>query len=179
VFTQKRRFLCVWVGLVAVVSLFVMAAGAQIASRANASPLRSSASRSSGSGGTLDLQAVSRGPQGPIATAGFSNDVASDPPASSAIPEAATHDKAVMKEAAPDGSQIEVSKAVGDPHSADHKLPATLTVSTAALLELHAMRQSAVDLCLELPAKYRTQLPQCAEIFKHEIRLKALAKNRK
>ncbi len=159
----------------AVVSLFVMAAGAQIASRANTSPLRSSASLSSGA---LDLQAVSRGPQGPIATAGFSNDVASDPPASSAISDAAAHDKAVIKEPEPDGSQIEVSK-VTDPHSPNQKFPATLTVSTAALLELHGMRQSAVDLCLQLPAKYRTQLPQCAEIFKHEIRLKALAKNHK
>jgi hypothetical protein len=41
------------------------------------------------------------------------------------------------------------------------------------------MRESAVDLCLQLPAKYRTQLPQCAEIFKHEIRLKALAKEQR
>ena len=55
-------------------------------------------------------------------------------------------------------------------------MPSTLTVRTAALLELHAMRQNAVDLCLQLPTKYRTRLPQCADIFKHEIRLKALAK---
>jgi len=40
------------------------------------------------------------------------------------------------------------------------------------------MRQNAVDLCLQLPTKYRTRLPECADIFKHEIRLKALAKER-
>jgi len=71
----------------------------------------------------------------------------------------------------------EVPKVVADPYLSDNKLPPTLTVRTAALLELHAMRQSAVDLCLQLPTKYRTHLPQCAEIFKHEIRLETLAKD--
>jgi hypothetical protein len=47
---------------------------------------------------------------------------------------------------------------------------------TADLLELHAMCQSAISICLQLPPKYRTHLPQCADIFKHEIRLEALAK---
>ena len=65
------------------------------------------------------------------------------------------------------------------PTSAAKTIPPTLTVTTAALLELHAMRQSAVNLCLELPGKYRTRLPECADIFKHEIRLKALAKERR
>jgi len=63
--------------------------------------------------------------------------------------------------------------------SSETKAPTTLTVRTAALLELHAMRQNAVDLCLQLPAKYRTQLPQCADIFKREIRLEQLAKEQK
>jgi len=71
----------------------------------------------------------------------------------------------------------EVTKVVAHPYPSDNKLPPTLTVRTAALLELHAMRQSAVDLCLQLPTKYRTHLPQCAEIFKHEIRLETLAKD--
>ena len=69
-----------------------------------------------------------------------------------------------------------VTEVSADPHSAVSNLPPTLTVSTAALLELHAMRKSAVDLCIQLPAKYRTRLPECAEIFKHEIRLQGLAK---
>ena len=64
------------------------------------------------------------------------------------------------------------------PSSAAKTIPPTLTVTTAALLELHAMRQNAVDLCLQLPSKYRTRLPQCAKIFEHEIRLKQLAKER-
>jgi hypothetical protein len=63
--------------------------------------------------------------------------------------------------------------------SSETNAPTTLTVRTAALLELHAMRQNAVDLCLQLPAKYRTQLPQCADIFKREIRLEQLAKEPK
>ncbi len=58
-------------------------------------------------------------------------------------------------------------------------LPTTLTVKTAALLELHTMRQNAVDLCLQLPAKYRTELSQCADILKGEIRLEQLAKESK
>ena len=56
-------------------------------------------------------------------------------------------------------------------------LPPTLTVSTAALLELHGIRKSAVDLCLDLPAKYRTRKP-CADIFTHEVRLNNLRKNK-
>jgi hypothetical protein len=82
----------------------------------------------------------------------------------------------------PDSTSGEIKQEVTvvsvDPRSADNNLPRTLTVRTAALLELHAMRQSAVSLCLQLPAKYRTHLPECADIFQHEIRLERLAKHK-
>jgi hypothetical protein len=73
--------------------------------------------------------------------------------------------------------QQEVTETV--PDSVSDKLPTTMTVSTATLLELHFMRKSAVDLCIQLPTKYRTRLPECSDIFKHEIRLEALAKDKK
>jgi hypothetical protein len=73
----------------------------------------------------------------------------------------------------------EVTEVVADSQSLANQPPPTMTVRTAALLELHAMRKNAVDLCLELPIKYRTRLPECADIFRHEIRLQALAKDRK
>jgi|SRR5271167_1880718 len=78
-----------------------------------------------------------------------------------------------------DGIGKEVTVVVAEPQSATSGLPSTMTVGTAALLELHGMRQSAVALCLQLPTKYRTRLPQCADIFKREIRLQALAKDKK
>jgi hypothetical protein len=74
--------------------------------------------------------------------------------------------------------EIEIAPDVTATSATKKTIPPTLTVSTAALLELHAMRQNAVDLCLQLPSKYRTRLPECAEIFEHEIRLKQLAKKR-
>jgi hypothetical protein len=72
----------------------------------------------------------------------------------------------------------EVIEVVADPYSAN-KLQTTMTVRTAALLELHRMRKNAVDLCLQLPKKYRTHMPQCAAIFQHEIQLQTLAKDTK
>jgi hypothetical protein len=69
---------------------------------------------------------------------------------------------------------VEVVKAPFSPSDP----PATMTVRTEALLQLHAMRKSAVDLCLQLPRKYRTRLPQCAAIFQDEIRLQELAKDK-
>ena len=60
---------------------------------------------------------------------------------------------------------------------AANSMPSTLTVSTAALLELHGIRKSAVDLCLDLPTKYRTRKP-CADIFTREVRLNNLRKNK-
>jgi hypothetical protein len=55
-------------------------------------------------------------------------------------------------------------------------LPGALTVRTDALLELYRMRKTAVTLCLNLPKKYRNGMPECAQIFKDEIRLQRLAK---
>ncbi len=77
------------------------------------------------------------------------------------------------------GIKNEITQASVNPGSINTTVPAVLTVRTAALLELHEMRQNAVNLCLQLPARYRTRLPECAEIFKHEIRLEALAKENK
>ncbi len=71
----------------------------------------------------------------------------------------------------------EVTESV--PDAVADKLPTTMTVRTATLLELHSMRKSAVELCIQLPTKYRTRLPECSDIFKHEIRLETLAKDRK
>jgi hypothetical protein len=76
------------------------------------------------------------------------------------------------------GVKKEVTEAAANPPLADNNLPPTLTVRTAALLELHAMRKNAVSICLQLPSKYRKHLPQCADIFKHEIRLEALARDK-
>ena len=89
------------------------------------------------------------------------------------------HDDATRPDSNSGGMTKEVTEAVAHPPAADKNMPPTLTVGTSALLELHGMRQSAVNLCLQLPAKYRTRLPQCADIFKHEIRLEALAKTKR
>jgi hypothetical protein len=89
------------------------------------------------------------------------------------------HDDATPQDSTSGGMRKEVIEAAVRPPAADKNMPPTLTVRTSALLELHAMRQSAVNLCLQLPAKYRTRMPQCADIFKHEIRLEALAKNKR
>jgi hypothetical protein len=92
---------------------------------------------------------------------------------------ASVHDDAPRQDSKSGGMTKEVTEAFAHPAAADKHLPLTLNVRTSALLELHEMRQSAVNLCLQLPAKYRTRLPQCADIFKHEIRLEALAKNKR
>jgi hypothetical protein len=123
----------------------------------------------------LDLQPVPQGSQGSIliSWAAFNDRNTSDPTFSDAAHEVTIHE-AVSGE----NSRSDVIKQnVVDPNAIASKLPATLTVSTAALLELHEMRKSAVDLCIQLPTKYRTRLPECAEIFKHEIRLQGLAKD--
>ena len=89
------------------------------------------------------------------------------------------HDNVTSQDSGSDVIAKKGSEAVLDPQSLPNRLPATMTVRTAALLELHAMRKSAVNLCLQLPTKYRTRLPECADIFKHEIRLQTLAKEQK
>ena len=153
--TQKRKCLCVC--CLPVVFLVAASAWGQITPRDAAFALRSSRSTNPGKSGE--------------------GAVPSEPKASVTVTVVAGHDTAPVPEATPGGNDHhEASKA--DPTSTEKGLPPSMTVRTAALLELHAMRQSAVDLCLQLPAKYRTQLPQCAEIFKHEIRLKALAQEK-
>lgn len=87
--------------------------------------------------------------------------------------------RSVVDRDATSGGTKRVTDALADPPATIRQLPPTLTVSTTALLELHALRQSAVTLCLQLPTKYRTQLPQCADIFEHEIRLSALARDKR
>jgi hypothetical protein len=89
------------------------------------------------------------------------------------------HDNVADQDSASVVITAEGTEVVPDPLSPNNKLPTTLMVRTAVLLELHGMRKSAVDLCLQLPAKYRTHLPQCADIFKREIRLQTFAKDRK
>jgi len=153
--TQKRKCLCVC--CLPVVFLLAVSAWGQITPRDAAFALRSSSSTNPSKSGERE--------------------VPSEPKASFTVTVVAEHDAAGVPEPAPNvNNNHEAGKA--EPTSAEKTLPSSMTVRTAALLELHAMRQSAVDLCLQLPAKYRTQLPQCAEIFKHEIRLKALAKEK-
>ncbi|MGA7293635.1 MAG: hypothetical protein WBW53_15010 [Terriglobales bacterium] len=89
------------------------------------------------------------------------------------------HDNLTAQDSNSDVIPNEVSKVVADPKPVAGRMPATMTVRTTTLLELHAMRESAVDLCLRLPTKYRTHLPECADIFKHEIRLQAIARDKK
>jgi hypothetical protein len=72
-----------------------------------------------------------------------------------------------------------VVQSVAEPHSAADNPSAATRVRTAALLELHAMRKNAVNLCMQLPKKYRTRWPQCAEIFIHEVRLESLANEKR
>ena len=99
-------------------------------------------------------------------------------PSLAAVNDVTVPNKIGVHEIPPCGVKNESIQVVTN-QSSESTTPTTLTVRTAALLELHAMRQNAVDLCLQLPAKYRTQLPQCADIFKREIRLEQLAKEQK
>ena len=154
--TQKSNCLCVWI-LPGVLLIAVSAWAQQRMPRDTAYALKASGGMNLGGSRQLN--------------------VPSDPDASSAVNDVAAHDKGPGAELTPGGS-IDAVIPVADPSAVRKSLPATLTVRTAALLELHGMRQSAVDLCLQLPTKYRTKLPQCAEIFRHEIRLKALAKEK-
>jgi hypothetical protein len=71
-----------------------------------------------------------------------------------------------------------IAEIVPDPHAVVDPIPPTITVRTEVLLELHSMRNNAVHLCLQIPKKYRTRLPECADIFSHEIRLQALARDK-
>jgi hypothetical protein len=130
------------------------------------------------SGDDLARQSLPQGPQESTGTNGtVFNREKVDPTPSYTTNDVAVHENGTDKDSGSTVNKKEVTNAVTDPSSAVGNLPPTLTVSTAALLELHAMRKSAVDLCIQLPKKYRTHLPQCAEIFKDEIRLERLAKD--
>jgi hypothetical protein len=175
-FTQKRVFLCVCFLLAG--SFFAVSASAQTPASEAGYKLTPSGSTDYGSGGGLALQSLPQGPQeltGTNAT-GFSREKV-DPILSYAVHDVAVHDDGTDQDPTSTVIKKEITKVVTDPSSIVSKLPATLTVRTAALLELHAMRESAVDLCIQLPTKYRTHLPECAEIFKDEIRLERLAKD--
>ena len=85
------------------------------------------------------------------------------------------HDEGSSHDSASSVKPRELIDVVADPSSVNHERDLTINVSTVALLELQAMRESAVDLCMQLPDKYRRRLPECADIFTHEIRLQAIA----
>jgi len=123
------------------------------------------------------LFAVSASAQTPASDAGYKLTPSGSTNYSYAVHDVAVHDNVTDQDSAPTVIKKEGTKVVTDPSLIVSKVPATLTVTTAALLELHAIRKSAVDLCIQLPTKYRTHLPECAEIFKDEIRLERLAKD--
>lgn len=175
-FTQKRDFLCVWFLLA--VFLFAAPVSAQTTPADDAHSLMSAGNTRHGSS-ILDLRSVPQEPQGPTGTDGNESGHrnAFDPTPSFALNDVVVHDDVTGQNSTSGVITKEVTKVGARPSSADSNLPLTLTVRTASLLELHAMRQSAVDLCMQLPIKYRTRLPQCADIFKHEIRLETLTKH--
>jgi hypothetical protein len=160
VFNQKKNLLCVC--FLSLSLILAVPVSAQIRVNDGASPNQQVSSG-------LDPQRVPQGSEGSIVISwtGSNDRNTSDLTFSDAPHEVAIHENSTSDA---------IKQNVSDPNSIVSKLPSTLTVSTAALLELHGMRKSAVDLCLQLPTKYRTRLPECAEIFKHEIRLEGLAK---
>jgi hypothetical protein len=175
-FTQKRVFLCVCFLLVG--SLFAVSTPAQTPASDAGDKLTPPGSANYGNGGGPALQSSPQGPLEPTGTngTGFNREKV-DPTPSYAVHDVSFHDNVTDQDSTSIVVKKEVTKVVTDPSSIVSKLPATLTVRTAALLELHAMRKSAVDLCIQLPTKYRTHLPECAEIFTDEIRLERLAKD--
>ena len=174
-FNQKRQLHCV--SVLSVSLLFAVPAWTQITT-SNDAYTSSPGSTHSGSGGGLDPQGVAQAPQGQTGTSGAGSNhlYVFETISSDAVHDVGLHDNFSAENSTSGLSKQKVTEVVADPHSVESNLPPTLTVSTGALLELHAMRKSAVDLCLQLPTKYRTRLPECAEIFKHEIRLQGLAK---
>ncbi len=172
---QKRNLVCS--GLLGGIFLFAMTAWAQVVPR-EYNALKSTSSANNDITAVLSsLRGFPRSPQ-QLAEVWFDDGNVSEP-GHAALADVPALNKAVSAAAAPCESPKQVIQVAVAPRPNDTAPPATLTVKAAALLELHQMRESAVDLCLELPSKYRTQLPQCADIFKHEIRLKALAQQQR
>jgi hypothetical protein len=162
---QNRNWVCS--GIVAGIVFFGVSAWAQVAPREYYG-LRSTSAASN---------ELTRGPQALVAANGMRFDDGNvSEPTHAAVTDVPTLSKPSSPAIAPCGDPKQVIQIAAEPDPTETAPPVTLTVKASALLELHEMRQNAVNLCLELPAKYRTQLPECADIFKHEIRLKALAK---
>jgi hypothetical protein len=174
VITVKKVFLCVW--FLSAGFLFAQSPGPQTTLNDGAYPLSSLDSIGHGSSGVLDPHIIPQEPPGPILNKGteLNSRNAFYPIPCCALNHMAVHDVGVDFRS--DVIKKDAANVGTDPFSADNNQPPTLRVRTAALLELHAMRQSAVGLCIQLPAKYRKHLPQCADIFRHEIRLQDLAK---
>ena len=162
---QNRNWM--WIGIVAGIVFFGVSAWAQVLPREYYG-LRSTNAASNN---------LTQGPQELVAanTMGLDDGNVSEPTHAS-VTDVPALNKEVNPTIAPCENPKQVIQVAAGPAPTETAPPSTLTVKASALLELHEMRQSAVNLCLELPAKYRTQLPECADIFKHEIRLKALAK---
>ena len=165
-------------GFLAMIFLFAVTAWAQGVPR-EYNALRSTSPANNIAGVQSSPKDFTRGQQELAAVSGMGFDDGNVlEPTHAATAEVPALNKATSPASVPCGRAKQVIQIAAEPASTDTEPPATFTVRASALLELHEMRQSAVDLCLQLPAKYRTQLPQCAQIFKHEIRLKALAKER-
>lgn len=169
---QERNRVGGW--CLAVILVMAASAWAQVTPREYAYTLRSTSVEKHGGKEAPSLSNPSQAAQ--ELTVADSKSGAVPDSSNSAVNDLPAHDKIVEQELTPCGGSKEMVQVIATPARAGRTPPTTMTVRTAALLELHSMRQSAVDLCLQLPTKYRTQLPQCADIFMHEIRLKALAK---
>jgi len=175
-FAQKRDFLCFLV--LSAGFLFTVPAWAQITASDDARTTSPGSINQDSSSG-LEPQKTLEPTDRMTATPGtrFNDHNAFDPNFSEAFYYVVVHDSVSGDISMSDALSEKTSEVIANSDPAQSKLPPTLTVSTAALLDLHAMRKSAVDLCLQLPAKYRTHLSECAEIFKREIRLERLAKH--
>jgi len=172
---QERNRVCGW--SVAVIMILTAPAWAQVTSREYAYALKATGIVKEDGHGAPLLPSLSEVAQVRTVASAIGPKSGTVPdPSISAVNDLPTHDKIVGQDLSPCGSSKDLVQVVSAPSPAEQTPPTTMTVKTAALLELHSMRQSAVDLCLQLPTKYRTQLPECADIFRHEIRLKALAK---
>jgi hypothetical protein len=175
-FTQNRVFLCVCLLLVGFP--FAVSASPEKPASDAGYQLTPPSGTNYDSGADLALQNSSQGPQEPTGANGNGfNREKVDPTLSYAAYDVVVPDNGKDPNSASTVIKEGVIEVVTDPSSVASKLPPTMTVRTAALLELHAMRKSAVDLCIQLPTKYRTRLPECAEIFKGELRLERLAKD--
>lgn len=164
-------------GSLALVVLSAMCAGAQVAPGEYDAAPKPSSGINLGSNGDVS-QTITYATLPELFASNELSDSKVPDPIASPVNDGINLDRRAEAPTAPCGTKSQTIQVVANPPS-NQAPPTTLTVRTAALLELHAMRQNAVDLCLQLPAKYRTELPQCADIMKGEIRLEQLAKESK